>query len=227
MDVKKLNLVNGSSKVTPNYDLSMAQSWIRLFLNRNGKLLIIGQADNNYIYWASLTDQNEKEKNEAIFNYIADESLRFDMVSNEWLVFNAAGVPYDELKTWYQTDLVRPLEQNVAWKTPFGHYYGKDQAELNGRSFARDVSQYLDVLKKRCRFREANGAYEAVLDYCLGELSGDYGNALYYTQIEDLISMLRQEQYLVLSDQEQIREKYLLVAETAGKLYNQYQSAIR
>jgi len=65
------------------------------------------------------------------------------------------------------------------------------------------------------------------LDYCLGELSGDYGNALYYTQIEDLISMLRQEQYLVLSDQEQIREKYLLVAETAGKLYNQYQSAIR
>jgi hypothetical protein len=33
------------------------------------------------------------------------------------------------------------------------------------------------------------------------ELSGDYGNALYYTQIEDLINMLRQEQYLVLSDQ--------------------------
>ncbi len=89
------------------------------------------------------------------------------------------------------------------------------------------TSQYLDVLKKRCRFREANGTYEAVLDYCLEELSGDYGNALYYTQVEDLINMLRQEQYLVLSDQEQIREKYLLIAETASNLYNQYQSAIR
>ncbi|WP_312502590.1 hypothetical protein [Lacrimispora sp.] len=59
------------------------------------------------------------------------------------------------------------------------------------------------------------------------ELSGDYGNALYYTQVEDLINMLRQEQYLVLSDQEQIREKYLLIAEKADKLYNQYQSAVR
>jgi hypothetical protein len=59
------------------------------------------------------------------------------------------------------------------------------------------------------------------------KLSGDYGNALYYTQVEDLINMLRQEQYLVLSDQEQIREKYLLIAEKADKLYNQYKSAVR
>ncbi|WP_313153204.1 hypothetical protein [Lacrimispora sp.] len=227
MDVKKLNLVNESSKVTPKYDLSGAQSLIRLFFNKNGRLLIIGQADHNYIYWASLTGKDEREKNEAIFNYIADEFFRFEMVSSERLVFHAASVPYDELKTWYQTDLVRPLVQNMAWKTPFGHYYGKDQVELNGRYFARDVSQYFDVLLKRCRFREANGAYEVVLDYCLGELSGDYGNALYYTQVEDLINMLRQEQYLVLSDQEQIREKYLLIAEKADKLYNQYQSAVR
>jgi hypothetical protein len=39
--------------------------------------------------------------------------------------------------------------------------------------------------------------------------------------------MLGQKQYFVLSRQEQLREKYLLIAEKPERLYNQYQYAIR
>ena len=65
----------------------------------------------------------------------------------------------------------RTNEGDIAWITPFGHRYSKSQIEKNGSFFAKDVAGFLDVLHSRCQFREANGAYEAILDFWLKELS--------------------------------------------------------
>lgn len=227
MDIKNLNLVNYSTKVTPNYPVSGEKTNISLYFSKDGRLLIVGKIDNNYIYWASFTNIDDREKNEAIFNYIADESFKIELVSNEHLALKAAGFDYEGLKTWYKTDLDRVSVQNMAWKTPFGHYYGRDQIELNGRYFAGDVAGHLNTLLKRCQFREANGAYREVLDYCFYEVARDSGNPYYYRQVEDLINMLRQEQYLVLSDDDGIREKYLRIFEEASELYGRCQSSER
>ncbi len=98
---------------------------------------------------------------------------------------------------------------------------------LTAGYFARDISIHFDDLLERCRFREAGGAYEAVLDYCLEELKRDGEDVYHYVQVEELIGILQQEHYLILSEREQIREKYFLFRKEAGRLYNQYQTAIR
>ncbi|SHO52352.1 hypothetical protein [Anaerocolumna xylanovorans] len=227
MDVRNLNLVNRDTRVIPNYSVSKKEASIRLYFNREGKVLIIGRIDNNYIHWASFTNTDDKELNAAIFKYIADESIGFEMVSSERAILEFIKVPYDALDIWYRTELYRKREEGAGWETPFGHNYGKNAIELTASSFAYDVSKHLDVLLRRCRFREANGLYESVLDYCLCELSKDGGNVFYYECVVDLISMLQQEQYLILSDQEQIREKYFRFRKEVSRLYNQCQAASR
>jgi hypothetical protein len=220
------NLINSKTKVTPSYDLKGRETSICLSFSKNKEVLIIGKVDNNYIYWASFSKIYDKEKNEAIFNHIANNP--YDLVSNEYTVLKSVSFAYDDLKLWYNTELVRTTsDYNMAWKTPFGHYYGKDQVQFNGKYFSNDVAGFLDILLERCRFREANGSYEEVLDYSLNELMKNDKDVLYYTKVKSLIEMLIKEDYLVMSDHEHIRRKYILFRETADKLYNRYQSAIR
>lgn len=227
MDVRNLNLVNRNTRIIPNYDVSKRETSICLYFNRKGKVLIIGRLDNNYIYWASFTNTDDRELNKAIFNYIADDFFQVDIVSSQRNVLEFINFPYDALDTWYRTELRRASEDYKAWETPFDHYYGKKPIEDNAESFARDISEHLKTLLTRCQFREANGAYEEILDYCLCELSMDGGNVYYYEQVKEMIYMLEAEQYLILSDQEQIREKYFRFRKEAGRLYNQCQSASR
>lgn len=225
MDICSYNLINSKTKVTPGYDIKGRETSICLYFSKNKDVLIIGRVDNNYIYWASFSKTYDKEQNEAIFNHIANDP--FDLVSNEGLVLKSVNFDYDDLRSWYNTELVRTSDCNMAWNTPFGHYYGKDQIRFNGKYFANDVAGFLDVLVERCRFREANGSYEAVLDYSLNELMKKDKDVFYYTKVKYLIEMLTKEDYLVLSNSKHIRRKYILFCESADKLYNLYQSAIR
>lgn len=181
--------------------------------------------DNNYSHWASLTRPEERETNGAIFALLASERGRFDKVAAEHEAIRAAGLTWEELRTWYQADLERvERDGELLWSTPFGCSYGSG---IPPASFARDVASFPAVLKERCRFREANGRYAPILSYCLDVLRGGDGNDLYYTQVEDMVEMLRRESYLLLSDHEEIRELYLEIQETVSTLYNRYQSAVR
>lgn len=225
MKIQSLNLINKNTKVNPNYDLSNRRTHIELYFNTLNDLLIVGVVDNNYIYWASKTKVYEKEINEEIFNYIENKS--FELVSNENSVFKSINISYEELKMWYKTSLVRTSEHNMAWMTPFGHCYGADQIENNGKYFANDVAGYLKDLLRKCKFREAGGSYIKILDYYLDILKKDDNNIYYYKEVEDLIKLLENENYLVVSDNEGIRQKYLLIKQISANLYNQYMSAIR
>jgi len=221
MDITSLNLVNQQTQVTPNYDLSGSETSIILYFNNEDDLVILGQADNNYIFWASRSKTYEKDKNEAIFNYTANEP--FGVVSQRYMV----GINYGDLKRYYRADLKRSKENGMAWKTPFGHYYGLKQVNDNGRYFAQDVESFVRKLHRRCNYREANGAYEAMLDFWLGEISRIEDDALRYPSIELLVEMIKEESYLILSLNEPIREKYLLLLKKSDDMYNRYMSIVR
>ena len=222
MDLSKLNMVSPSTAVTSNYDLSGRETSLVLYFNDDEDVIIVGQVDANYIYWASLTKTCELEKNEAIFNHVANEP--FVLVSS-WR--NIGLLSHDELKRYYRAELRRTGERDMAWRTPFGHYYGRKQMAQNGGYFAKDVAGFVSVLHRRCEFREAGGAYEAMLDFWLVELAKAEADAHLYPRVEPLVEMMKQESYLVLSRRAPIREKYLLLCEKAGEVYNRYMSAVR
>ena len=62
MDITILNLVNQNTQVIPNYDLSGRETSISIYFNNDNDVIIVGEVDPNYIYWASTTKIYEKEK---------------------------------------------------------------------------------------------------------------------------------------------------------------------
>ena len=218
MDISKINLVNESTKIKANYELGKMGTAISLLLNKDNDLLIVGHVDDNtVIYWVSLGKTSDREQNEAIFNHIAYEP--FEAVALKDDPDHLWGKIFRD-NNWYYARLNRDSQNNRSWSTPFGYYASK----LIGDAFARELASFPDVLLRKCRLREADGAYEKVLDYYLDEMAKVKDKPNGYKQVEKLIRILRQDDYLVLSPNEQIREKYICFLETKTKLYNQYMS---
>ncbi len=224
---KEYNLVNDQTMVKANYDLSKRETSIQILIDRNGNLIILGVVDNNYIYWASLTKTEDKHINEIIFNHLANDP--YDKVSHSYQALRTKGIEYEDLKHWYQASLVRESKDNMVWKTPFGHYYGADQIENNGKYFANDVSRFLANLQERCEFRECNGEYIKVLEYYRdvllhNQMDSDY---MIYYKVKPLEEILRKEDYLRVSTNSEIRELYIQCIDVIGNLYNRYMSVAR
>lgn len=224
MEIQQLNLVNKGTSVTPNYRLEGRNNYIVFYINGDNDLILVGKADNNYAYWISKTKASDKETNELIFNHIANDS--FQMASSAYDVFNNIDISEKELETWYCERLVRVHGADMAWKTPFGHSYGKAQIEYNGRFFAEDMATLLKNLTVQCQYREADGAYEKVLKHYMKLLEKGRNNVYFYSKIRSLIEILEQEKYLVVSDNEKIRTLYLQIQKEISTLYNQYMTAM-
>ena len=222
MNISELNLVNQKTKITPIHDLSGYETSITLYFSVHSDLIIIGEIDGYHICWVSSTKTYEKEKNEAIFNYIANEPI--SVVSNAQ---NIGLLTPDELKRYYRTELKRSARKGMKWETPFGHYYSEKSVQYHGHTFAGNVETFPNLLQKRCHFREMNGSYEVILDLWLAELSNKESDPLYYRTVEPLIEIMKNESYLVLSKNDAIREKYLLLCDKARNLYNRYMDATR
>ncbi len=94
--IEKLNMINSYNKETPNYDVSIKNMAIEFRLSPNGELIIIGRLDCNYLCWLSLTTIKDKDTNEEIFNYLANNTQH--LISNEYKVLNNK---YEEMRTWF------------------------------------------------------------------------------------------------------------------------------
>jgi len=221
MDISLLNMVNQNPKVIPNYELNRERTSVDIYLNSNKDLFIIGVVDNNYIHWASLTKTNEREKNEAIFNYIANEPFTF--VSSP----NLKGVPtYYNLKEYYRATLKRSSDKG-SWDTPFGVRFGKSEAKYHGNFFAGHVATFLHELQNYCYYREMGGACEIMLDSWIAMLEKGKSDWDCYRRIEPLPKMIEKESYLRVSESETIRKKYLLLCEKLSAAYCRYMDVAR
>lgn len=225
-----LNLVNENFNEKVNYRINKENSYISCYLMDNNKVLIIGNADNNYAFWISITEVADKASNEEIFNTIAkciDEG-NYDNLASEYKVLSAHGITWEKTRDWYNF-IFRPSPYpNTSWSTEFGHYYGSDQIEKNGFYFAKDVEALPAKLKERCFYREACGNYLKVLEFydtVYDNLSGD--RVQNYMEFKEIADILEKEKYLLCSNNEDVRTKYIELRRKASKLYNDYMTEVR
>ena len=221
-EIEQYNMVKISNAANPRYDISSVETYITLYFNNFGDVIIIGNVDNNYIYWLSVTKTEDMELNEQIFNHVANDCVI--NVAHEYKVLKQANIKYDELKDYYSVRLTRVHTHNMAWKTPFGHYYGKDNVEKNGYFFARDIKGFVDSVHVRCELREAGGRYEAVLEEYETMLSAA---DTYDYRVRTLDELLKAESYLTISLNENVRKSYKKCCEMCSNLYNAYMTAAR
>ena len=224
-NIEELNLITTNTEVKPSYSLENKETSIKVFFNNAGQVLIVGVVDNNYIYWASLTDSSDKEMNANIFDYISRGTIR--KVSHLYQAIEAAGLSYEEIRRWIKICLRRKSDDPMSWLTPFGGNFCSTQIQHNGKFFARDIAGYMDANREKCRFREAGGDYEKVLDYYLSIFDEDDGNDFCYVSLQKLIHIIESEEYLYGSENPEIRRKYIELRKKAESLYNRYMTVVR
>lgn len=224
-NIEELNFVTDKLAVKPNYSLDNQRTCIDVYFNDKGQVLIVGEVDNNYIYWASLTSSGDREINGYIFDYISWGKIK--KVTQFYKAVGAMGFSFEEVKRWVKIRLTRKSDDMMSWNTPFGASYSSGQMKYNGQFFAKNLSYYLTDVREKCRLREAGGAYEPVLDYYLNVMRQDDGEASYYVRVKKLINIIEAEDYLYGSENMEIRRKYIRLREMSESLYNRYMSAAR
>ncbi|MEI3606128.1 hypothetical protein SPD48_10525 [Pseudogracilibacillus sp. SE30717A] len=218
-ETSQYNLINSKNQVIPNYDLDNKVINISINISRAKKVCIIGQVDSNYSCWCSITNLEDIDKNEKIFNFIATN--KFTIFSHEYLALGYD--QYEDITEWYRCNVTRSSLEGKAWKTPFGHYYGSLNQEDHGRFFARNLLRFYEELREKCIYRIDDGAYINTLQNYLTILTKEVS----YKKMEPLISILACEAYLRLSSNETIRELYLQCIEKSNELYNRYMDEAR
>lgn len=222
--IESYNFVCKDNAIHPHYELGRGTSFIDLYFTLTGEVIIVGAVDNNYIHWLSITRTSDTEINEQIFNYIANHDYQY--VSYEDKALQLKNLDSDILENAYKARLIRGKREDVAWETPFGCYYGKDQIQYNGRFFANDVDRFCDKLRKKCEIREINGAYKTILKKYV-----DYISAIecmrYEADIKPISELLRKEDYLLMSPHKDIRDLYIQCRDLCRSKYNDYMTAVR
>lgn len=175
--------------------------------------------DPNYICWISITHLTDEEKNQQIFDYIANHP--FDKVTHEYLAIGNEKL--SEIHKWYPCTITRSIRKGMLWKTPFGSYFSEENAEEHGKFFARDIQWFYRALVEKCRFRMQGDFYRSILSHYYHLLTEE----VEYNKVEQLIRIVEEESYLRLSPDKTIRELYLNCYNEGRLLYNRYMDHAR
>lgn len=188
-------------------------------------MIIVGTADNNYIFWLSVSACEDEEATGEAFDQITHQ--KWDTHTALYLALEEAGFDYEDLEWMYHDRIAQSKQPGMAWSTPFGHCYGTDDAD-NGKFFAHDIAGFPDILETKCRIRAADGLYFPVLKEYLRILE-DGDDPLYYMSpdVRAIHEILKQEQYLILAEDIKVREYYHAAAKKEAELYNRYMTAVR
>lgn len=231
MNIETYNRLTADIAVTPNYQPNPVNRRIDFYYGDRNDLIIIGLADNCYIYWLSVTKLNDTETNRAIFDYISQ--LEPTVFGHEYIALKTTNYTFEDLRCFYH-DSLHPAQARVRyderllWVTPFGGNYLSEQAAHHGKFFARDVCANYKKLKARCKLREADGLYLAVMRRYLEVLQVHHNDPRAdYAAACELIELIRSERYLLCSDNMEVRELYILLEQRCSEIYNAYMTAVR
>ena len=219
------NYVNQRNRQNVSYTINPDRRQIDLYFTRDRRVIIVGTADNNYIFWLSVSACEDEAATGEAFDQITRQE--WDTHTALYLALKEAGFDYEDLAWMYHDRIVQSKQPGMAWSTPFGHCYGTDDAD-NGKFFAHDIAGFPDILETKCRIRAADGLYFPVLKEYLRILE-DGDDPLYYMSpdVRAIHEILKQEQYLILAEDIKVREYYHAAAKKEAELYNRYMTAVR
>ena len=219
------NYVNQKNRQNVSYTINPDHRQINLYFTRDRRVIIVGTADNNYIFWLSVSACEDEAATGEAFDQITRR--KWDTYTALYLALEEAGFDYEDLEWMYHDRIAQSKQPGMAWSTPFGHCYGTDDAD-NGKFFAHDIAGFPDILETKCRIRPADGLYFPVLKEYLRILE-DGDDPLYYMSpdVRAIHEILKQEQYLILAEDIKVREYYHAAAKKEAELYNRYMTAVR
>lgn len=218
-DIGYLNRVPVYGPVRPGYRQDLSRRIIEFaYLPDNEKVVLLGSMNGSYPYWISETEISDTETNTAIVD---------SMLFQDFSSFTAMnGEIYRKLENCYRRRIAVSGDEVI---TPFDHGYAKEQPEYWGRYIAGDICFHYRRLKKLCRERELDGRYLEFLQAYLKKLETETASdpVKDYESKKILMDLIRSEDYLLVSDNREIRDTYIRIMNVIGGLYNAYMSIVR
>ncbi|WP_155830530.1 hypothetical protein [Butyrivibrio sp. NC3005] len=188
------------------------------FYFEDDKVLIEGLADIGYTFWLSKTDITDISTNAKICQHILHDFVD---------VFYSTNKYYDGLTKLFKKSILRIGDfTDSKWATPFGTYIGDD--DKTGLFIAKSLVTFKSEIDKLCEAREDGGNYLSVMQAFLERLSQRTDDPILdYTTAAPWIKIMEDEDYLLCSKNEQIRELYLQLLKQYRDLHSRYMTEVR
>lgn len=198
MDIQKYNCVKPENAANPKYTPDPANRKVLVYYTDKDQVIIVGVADNNFIYWLSVTRRDDLSTNRAIFAEITANEPK--LYGHLYLAVEKTKYSYEKVKGMYSAEL--------------------RQAEM--------IVPHYEETKKLCKMREVRGKYIEILRCYLDMLAATTGDARAdYAQHEVLIKLIKSEQYLRLSDNDTVRQLYQQLESRCYRIYQDYMTEAR
>lgn len=198
MDIRKYNCVTPENAAQPKYTPNPADRKAEVYYTDKGQVIIVGVADNNFIYWLSVTRMDDLSTNRAIFAEITANEPK--LYGHFYLALEKTKYSYEAVKGMYSAVL--------------------RQAEM--------IVPHYEETKKLCQMREVRGKYIEILRCYLDMLGTTTGDARKdYAQHEALIKLIKSEKYLRLSDNDTVRQLYKQLENRCCRIYQDYMTEAR
>ncbi len=215
-DIGDLNMLISEPTVKVNHKPNPCHRRIDFYYEED-KVFIEGLADNNCTFWLSKTDITDTSINAQICKHV---------LYNSFDVYYSKDKYYHELHSLYKKSIFQNSDcEGIKWKTSLGSYIGDDNTGLSIAKYLVTCKTEIDEL---CEAREDGGNYLSVMQDILEHLSqrtddpvGDYILA------SPWIKIMRDEDYLLCSKNEQFKSLYMQSAKQYSDLYNRYMTAVR
>lgn len=198
MDIQKYNCVTPENAAEPKYTPNPADRKVQVYYTDKGQVIIVGVADNNFIYWLSVTRMDDLSTNRAIF---------VEITANEPKLYGHLYLALQ--KTKYTFEAVQGMYCAVL-----------RQAEM--------IVPHFEETKRLCQMREVRGKYIEILRCYLDMLGATTGDARKdYAQHRELIKLIQSEKYLRLSDNGTVRQLYQQLERRCDRIYQDYMTDAR
>lgn len=216
-DISNLNMLISEPTATVNYVPNPRNRRIDFYYEED-KVFIEGLADNNCTFWLSKTDIADTSINTQICEHILHDSFDEYFSKNKY---------YHELHYLFKGSIFQTNDYaEVKWHTPFGGYIGND--DHAGSFIAKSLVTFKTEIDKLCEAREDAGNYLSIMQGILEHLSQRTDDPVWdYFTATPWIKIVKNEDYLLCSKNEQIKGLYLQLAKHCSDLYNRYMSAVR
>ena len=183
---------------SPKYTPNPADRKVQVYYTGRDQVIIVGVADNNFIYWLSVTNMDDLSTNRAIFAEITAQEPK--LYGHLDLALQKTKYSYEKVMGMYSAEL--------------------RQAEM--------IVPHCEETKKLCKMREVRGKYIEIMRCYLDMLSATTGDARAdYAQHEMLIKLIKTEKYLRLSDNDTVRQLYQQLEARCYRLYQDYMTEAR
>ncbi|WHY87091.1 hypothetical protein QNH39_04295 [Neobacillus novalis] len=220
--MEKYNLVTKNKSLTPNYKIDDKSIYFDIYISAGKEVCIIGELDNNYLCWCSITSLSERETNVQIFQHLLN--LNPNIISNKT---SALGARFQEVRNWHRFRIEKRHYKNGEYL-----YYSAGTQIFCGENtnkenvFESEMNSFYRAELAKCEYRLIDRSYLKILEKYKKILTAKQ-HFEYYVEMKPLISILETESYLKLCPNEKISGLYLECMKECSNLYNSYMTAVR